>query len=165
MKLRPYITGTDFEEIKSWIEDERTHAMWCAGRFCYPLAKDNFEETLASMTDDTPFVAVNEDGDAIGFFCFAYNGDTKEGMLKFIVLNPEFRGKGFAGQMLNSAKDYAFNDVGAEAVHLNVFTENIRARKCYEKAGFVERNLTENAFSYKDESWGRCNMICRKENC
>lgn len=29
----------------------------------------------------------------------------------------------------------------------------------YEKVGFKERTLTENAFSFKDESWGRCNMI------
>ena len=45
------------------------------------------------------------------------------------------------------------------SVHLNVFPENPSAKKCYEKAGFKERTLAENAFSFKDESWGRCNMI------
>lgn len=54
---------------------------------------------------------------------------------------------------------YAFEIAKADAVHLNVFPENPSAKKCYEKAGFKERTLTENAFSFKDESWGRCNMI------
>ena len=54
---------------------------------------------------------------------------------------------------------YAFEIAKADAVHLNVFPENPSAKKCYEKVGFKERTLTENAFSFKDESWGRCNMI------
>ena len=45
------------------------------------------------------------------------------------------------------------------SVHLNVFPENPSSKKCYEKVGFKERTLTENVFSFKDESWGRCNMI------
>ena len=64
--------------------------------------------------------------------------------------------------MLNLVKDYAFNEAGAEALHLNVFPENPRAKRCYEKAGFVERNLTENAFEYEGELWGRLNMIIHK---
>ena len=43
--------------------------------------------------------------------------------------------------------------------NLNDFPENPGAKKCYEKVGFKERTLTENAFSFKDEFWGRCNMI------
>lgn len=39
------------------------------------------------------------------------------------------------------------------------FPENPGAKKCYEKVGFKERTLTENAFSFKDEFLGRCNMI------
>jgi RimJ/RimL family protein N-acetyltransferase len=46
---------------------------------------------------------------------------------------------------------------------INVFPENPRAMRCYEKAGFVVRNFTPDAFTYKDEIWGRCNMIFNKE--
>ena len=49
-------------------------------------------------------------------------------------------------------------------VHLNVFPENIRAKKCYEKIGFVKRNTTLNAFAFKSELWSRCNMIIQKWN-
>ena len=83
-------------------------------------------------------------------------------MLKFVIVNPQYRGKGIANKMLQAVFEYAFGKVGAELIQLNVFPENDRAKKCYENAGFKERNLTENAFSYKDESWGRCNMIISK---
>ena len=80
-------------------------------------------------------------------------------MLKFVVVDPKVRGKGVAQNMLKLAAQYAFNETGADALQLNVFPENTRAKKCYEKAGFKERNITYNAFRFKDESWGRCNMI------
>lgn len=162
MKLKEYIPSKDFDSIKNWIDDERTHAMWCACRFEYPLEKENFEEVLKDMHSkwgDTPFVASLDDGNTVGFFCYSLNNETKEGMLKFVVVNPSLRGKGVAREMLDMVSQYAFEETGAKALHLNVFSENIRAKKCYQKAGFTERSVTENAFSYKDESWGRCNMI------
>lgn len=61
--------------------------------------------------------------------------------------------------MLKLAVRYAFEIANADAVQLNVLPENPGAKKCYLKVGFRERALTENAFSYKDEFWGRCNMI------
>jgi hypothetical protein len=36
--------------------------------------------------------------------------------------------------------------------------------RCYEKAGFVERKLTPDAFAYKDETWGRCNMVFSRKS-
>ncbi|MCR4756614.1 MAG: Type 1 glutamine amidotransferase-like domain-containing protein [Butyrivibrio sp.] len=56
----------------------------------------------------------------------------------------------------------AFTDPEVLDVQLNVFPENARAKRCYEGAGFTERQITPNAFKYKDESWGRCNMIIKR---
>lgn len=80
-------------------------------------------------------------------------------MLAFVVVDPNLRGKGTAVEMLQHAVSGAFENSETVAVQLNVFEENIRAKKCYEKAGFVQRNLTPDAFTYKDECWGRCNMV------
>lgn len=83
-------------------------------------------------------------------------------MLKFVVVDPEYRGKGIAGNMLRLAISEAFKNQEIKLVHLNVFPENIRANKCYEKIGFVERDTKLNAFAFKNETWGRCNMIIQK---
>ena len=165
MRLRQYEPDKDFDVMKTWVTEPRAHAMWCANIFSYPLSKDNVDEVLAvaaSKFGDAPFIAETDEGEAVGFFCYHTNAETKEGMLKFVVVNPECRGKGIAGEMINLVKEYAFNEAGAEALHLNVFPENPRAKRCYEKAGFVERNLTENAFEYEGEFWGRLNMIIHK---
>ena len=165
MRLREYSNENDFEIIKDWIADERMHAMWCANLTPYPLCKEGFEETLktaAAKYGDVPYVALTDDEEPAGFFCYSKNSETGEGMLKFIVVNPAYRGKGIAHEMLELAADHAFGDTGADALQLNVFPENERAKKCYLKAGFTERITTENVFAFKDESWGRCNMVLRK---
>ena len=63
--------------------------------------------------------------------------------------------------MLQLAIEYAFNITKADAVQLNVFPENTRAKKCYESVGFVERSTDVGVFRFKDESWGRCNMVIK----
>ena len=30
MRIRPYIPNKDYEYVSKWIDDERTHAFWCA---------------------------------------------------------------------------------------------------------------------------------------
>lgn len=165
MRLRAFNMDTDIEDMKNWINDERSHAMWCANIIRYPLNKDHLAEGLKEAEKrfgDRPFVVVNDKDKAEGFFSYSLNNETKEGMLKFVVVDKEVRGKGVAQNMLKLAAEYAFNETGANALQLNVFYENTRARKCYEKAGFLERNITYDAFRFKDESWGRCNMIMHR---
>ncbi len=161
MRIRPY-QDKDFDIISQWITDERSHALWCANLMPYPLEKNSFDALLQEAEErfgDSPFVATTNDGQVVGFFCFSVNLHTNEGMLKFVVIDNTMRNKGYGCEMLKLAIKYAFEIAKADAVHLNVFPENPGAKKCYEKVGFKERTLTENAFSFKDESWGRCNMI------
>ena len=161
MRIRPY-QNKDFDIISQWITDERSHALWCANLMPYPLEKNSFDALLQEAEErfvDSPFVATTNDGQVVGFFCFSVNLHTNEGMLKFVVIDNTMRNKGYGCEMLKLAIKYAFEIAKADAVHLNVFPENPGAKKCYEKVGFKERTLTENAFSFKDESWGRCNMI------
>lgn len=161
MRLRPY-QNKDFDMISQWISEERSHALWCANLIPYPLEKRSFDHVLQEMEErfgDSPFVATTDDGKVVGFFCFSVNLNTNEGMLKFVVIDHTIRDKGYGSEMLKLAVKYAFEIAKADAVYLNVFPENPRAKKCYAKVGFKVRSLTENVFCFKDESWGRCNMI------
>lgn len=164
MRIRPYL-NKDFDIISQWITDERAHALWCANLIPYPLEKNGFADLLQQVEErfgDSPFVATTDDGRVVGFFCFSVNLNTNEGMLKFVVIDDTIRNKGYGCEMLKLAVKYAFEIAKADAVQLNVFSENPGAKKCYQKVGFKERTLTENAFRFKDESWGRCNMFIAK---
>ncbi len=139
--------------------------MWCANLTPFPLEKSTFDELLAEGEErfgDSPFVATTEDGKVVGFFCFSVNLSTNEGMFKFVVIDDSERNKGYGCEMLELAVKYAFEIAKADAVQLNVFPENPSAKKCYEKVGFQVRTFTEGAFRYKEEAWGRCNMVIKK---
>lgn len=161
MRLRPY-QNKDFDMISQWISEERVHALWCANLISYPLERNGFEALLQDMEErfgDSSFVATTDEGKVVGFFSFSVNLTTNVGMLKFVVVDHTIRDQGYGSEMLRLAIKYAFEIAKVDAVQLNVFTENLRAKKCYEKVGFRDRSLTENVFCFKDESWGRCNMI------
>lgn len=162
MRIRPYIEVKDYEYIEKWINDEKIHALWCAGQIPYPVTRQHFHDLLeraAMEWTDSAYVATEEDGTVIGFFCYSINIEDNEGFLKFIVVDPEKRGRGYGKEMLELALKYAFWITGAERVQLNVFSVNHAARRCYEKIGFTQRAVTDHALSYRDESWSRCNMV------
>lgn len=166
MRIRPYIPGKDYEYLSKWINDERTHAYWCANRLSYPITQKSFHDFLEQISiewTDIAYMATEDNGQPVGFFCYSVNTEDNIGFLKFVIIDIEKRGNGYGKQMLNLALQYAFQITGAKAVQLNVFNENISAKQCYEKVGFVERNNDKNVFAYKNELWSRCNMIISKQ--
>ncbi len=165
MRLRPYIHEADFDAVKDWMNDERIHAMWCAGHMKYPLEKDDFGSKLFDFfknKGDCPFVALTDDGKPVGFVCTSLDYESNEAMLAFVMIDPAQRGKGFGKEMVLLAAKYCFEIMKADAVQLNVFSSNPAARGCYSRAGLSERKITENAFEYSGEKWDRINMVLRK---
>lgn len=166
MRIRPYIENKDYEHLVQWVDDERIHALWCANRIPYPITRDNFRALLeknAMEWTDSAYVATDDSGRALGFFCYSVNTEENTGFLKFIITDKRERGKGYGKKMLRLALKYAFEITNVELVQLNVFAGNERARHCYEQVGFVERSVAVDAFSYKDELWSRCNMVVSRE--
>jgi RimJ/RimL family protein N-acetyltransferase len=162
MRLRPYIPSHDFDAIKNWVTDERTNAMWSANHAPYPLEKTAFDQFLADMYEkhrDCPFVATTDDGIVVGFLCCGVCSKANEAMLAFVIIDPAQRGMGYGREMIQLASEYCIDILKADAVQLNVFSVNERARKCYESAGFAERITTPEAFAFRDEKWGRTNML------
>lgn len=99
MEIRLFDLNSDYDVIRNWITDERTHMLWCAGRIPFPMSKAAFQEFLdglSSQTGDVPYIATDDDGKPAGFYTYSFNENTKEGMLKFVVVDPEKRGKGIA---------------------------------------------------------------------
>lgn len=162
MRIRPYIPNKDYEYVSKWVDNERTHAFWCANRLPYPITQQSFHNFLENNSMDwteNAYVATENGGQLIGFFCYSVNTEDNIGFLKFVIIDKTKRGKGYGKEMLKLALQYAFQLTGAKAVQLNVFNENGLAKQCYEKVGFVERNIDKDVFSFKDELWSRYNMI------
>lgn len=165
MRIRPYIPSKDYAYLSKWIDDERTHAYWCANRLPYPITQKSFHDFLEQISiewTDIAYVATEDNGQTVGFFCYSVNTENNIGFLKFIIVDKAKRGNGYGKEMLTLALQYAFQITGATAVQLNVFDENTSAKHCYEKVGFSESNVDKTTFAYKDELWTRTNMIIHK---
>ncbi len=70
MLIRSFEIDNDYEYISNWIEDERTHAMWCANLIPYPMDKDSFRRILSDMAEkygDESFAALDDEERLIGF--------------------------------------------------------------------------------------------------
>ena len=146
MRIRPYMESRDYEYVEKWIDSEKIHVLWCAGLIPYPLNRQDFHGLLERNAEewaDSAYVA-EEDGTVIGFFCYSVNTDNNEGFLKLVVVDPAKRGMGYGRKMLELALQYAFDITGAEQVQINVFTEQV--------------------LFFHGESWGRYNMVIRRQD-
>ncbi len=165
VRLRPYIPSKDYAYIHSWVTDERAHALWCANLIPYPMTAEKLHGVLERDAADwggCAYVATADDGALLGFFVLSIHVINNSGFLKFVVINNEFRGKGYGVQMIHLIQKYAFEIAGVTVIQLNVFDVNTSARKCYARSGFIEDNCVENIFAFHDESWGRCHMVVSK---
>lgn len=166
MDIREYDGEKDFDVIKDWITDRRGHALWCADRLSFPLFRDEFDRLLSDeygRFGNKAYIACSG-GRNVGFFCISHISGNSEAMLKFVMVDPDERGRGIGTEMLKMSVSYAFGVLGADSVRLCVFSANAAARRCYEKAGFAEIHTDLAAFAFGEETWDRCIMqILRKD--
>lgn len=166
MRLRPYRKRNDYEYVQKWITDERTHALWCAGKVPYPLSEAGFHKALEENEKewgDSAYTFTDDSGCPIGFLSYSINEKDNSGFVKFVVIDPEERGKGYGTQMIRKLLQYAYTVTEVSSVRISVFDVNPGAKKCYENAGFTELQYMPEAFSFRDEIWGRYILVSKKK--
>lgn len=68
-----------------------------------------------------------------------------------ILIGPEGRGRGFGSEATSLVIDYAFENTNLNRISLDVLAFNPRARRAYEKAGFVYEGTSREAFRFDGE--------------
>nr|WP_221472831.1 GNAT family protein [Amycolatopsis umgeniensis] len=77
--------------------------------------------------------------------------DNRSGAFRIALTGPDVFGKGYGTEATKLLLDYAFDVVGLNRVSLEVFDFNPRARRVYEKAGFVREGLQREALWWEGE--------------
>ena len=123
--------------------DRRFLTQWSGDRcYTFPLTERQVVAHMRSLPD-AHFFAVCLDGRMIGACELGFfNWAEKKGMLCRFLLAAQERGKGHGAEALRLVTDYAFSQLGLERVGLRVYAYNMAAVRCYQKAGFVERDRT-----------------------
>ena len=96
------------------------------------LAKEQGEEFMTFL------ICLLEGERPIGEVLFGHidrrNGSAEVGIF---IGEPDEWGKGYGTDAVNALVDFGFRELRLERIWLEVWTENARARRAYEKAGFV----------------------------
>lgn len=69
-----------------------------------------------------------------------------------VVLRKSFQGKGIASAATRKLFKIAFEDIKLDSIYLYVIEDNLRARKCYRRNGFVFVEKIENSIC-KEGQW------------
>jgi RimJ/RimL family protein N-acetyltransferase len=111
-----------------------------------PTNEQDLETAFAALSgdaDNIAFVIVDrESGDAVGV-CGLYliSWVARRAQYNVLIGEPSAWNKGLGTEALSLLLDYGFGVLNLESVNLGVNAENKRARRSYEKAGFMTEGL------------------------
>lgn len=148
MILRDYIKE-DSPIIATWLRTEEELYKWSSDRFNkFPLEENDIEENYEPQFPTGrffPLTAEDEEGNVIGHFIIRYPREDDDSSVRFgfVIVDPEYRGKGYGKEMLLLGVDYVKEKLGAKRIDLGVFENNEGAKRCYEAVGFKEYSVRD----------------------
>src|SRR3990167_7481149 len=113
-----------------------------------------FESMLTKRNDLVIFVIENlATHQAIGTCqLLNINWRHRSAELQIRIGDAQYHGRGFGTEAVKLLTHFGFSDLNLHRIYLNVFANNIRAIKSYEKCGFVTEALLKEA-AFIDGSW------------
>ncbi len=139
--LREY-RQDDYARIRQWVNDRET-TKYLSPIFWFPQSETDTSDFLSRAMRSAPNAAffviadVNDESYIGQLDIFEINWKIRLGKLGTVIGDEDRRGKGYGTEALRLLIDYAFGILGLERLELEVYAENKRAARCYEKAGFV----------------------------
>jgi RimJ/RimL family protein N-acetyltransferase len=167
--LRPF-EERDNEAYRRWRSDARVMATAGFGERA-PLSLAQVEKRLEQVTaeqgkDQYLFaICLQEDERPIGEgSLFGIDRRAGSAELGIFVGEVDEWGRGYGTDAVNVLVDFGFGELRLERIWLNVWTENARARRAYEKAGFVhEGTLRHDLYEHGTFTDGDVMSILREE--
>jgi RimJ/RimL family protein N-acetyltransferase len=167
--LRPF-EPSDAELYRRWRADADPMAL-AGWHDRAPMSLAQVEHRIMKMIQEpsedfiTFLICLAEDDRPVGEVMLAdldrRNGSAQLGI--FIGAASDW-GKGYGTDAVNAIVDFGFAELRLERIWLNVWTENPRARRAYQKAGFVhEGTVRHDRFEHGNYTSGHLMAILRSE--
>src|SRR5438094_774144 len=127
----------DVDEMATWPRFSEPDLQWANLDLATARERDAWYERSRSNPTRRRFTIWSRDGRAVGTIGLR-NVDLRfgEGTLGIIV-NAADVSRGYGGDAVRTLARFAFERMGLRKVYLDVAEGNDRARRCYEKVGFV----------------------------
>lgn len=146
----------DIPVVLQWLKgtDERFLYQFAGPKYHFPLNEEQLVQTI--NTDDyLPFKVVEgKSGEVVGHCQFMrVDKKTSSASIGRLLINPEYRGRGYGAQMIQEMINYAKSELNVRTLFLRVFDFNKSAIKCYEKMGFIKQETESVEVKKFDEEW------------
>ncbi|QOL16847.1 GNAT family N-acetyltransferase [Dickeya dianthicola] len=126
-------TAADYPRLIRWIDSAELNLLWGGPTYSFPLTAAQLADHLANP-QFVPYLFEHQ-GDVVGFVEL-YQVEPRHSRLCRVFIDPAYRGRGLAREMLQAAIRQAAQRFEAQTVSLSVFTHNRSALRCYQSLGF-----------------------------
>lgn len=109
--------------------------------FSMPWKREDFKDLLEH--DESVYMVILLDGFIIGAAGYTFNGF--EGYINNVVIDEDFRGKGYSKVLMESLLDHGRKE-GINEYTLEVRVSNTPAVKLYESLGFISEGVRKNFY-------------------
>lgn len=161
-----YFERADFDQLISWIKDERLLTNWAGSLFRFPLTQESLEWYIEGTnnfphSDAYTYKAIDtEMGNVVGHISLGSISSKNKAarITRVLVGDPAARGKGYCKQMMEAALQIGFEDLKLHRISLGAYDFNTAALRCYQRSGFVHEGLQRDVLKFNDEWWSLVEM-------
>src|SRR5919204_6988155 len=136
VRIRPF-TRADVDAWQRWPDYAEPLLVGTSPRRMSPEQRSRWFEDVTERQRQLPFAIEDEHGELIGRVFLRHVQRSQGSAVLGIDLHAHRLGQGYGSEALRAFLDYYFNSMGFRRMLLSVAAHNVRARRCYEKLGFV----------------------------
>ena len=155
---------SNFEQLIRMVPDEELLVQFAGSIFSFPLTSQQLDFYLSDPDRIAFAVFTLSENRYIGHAELYKSEHNHYKICRVLIGTPGDRGKGFGSALIDVLCRYAFNNLQAEEVELNVFDWNDAAIHCYQKNGFSFRPENNKIIeSSNGQMLNSLNMVLKKE--
>ncbi|MBQ0051680.1 MAG: GNAT family N-acetyltransferase [Treponema sp.] len=141
MRIREFLQS-DSAVVSSWVLSKEELYRWSADIIgVWPLEIDtlyrHYEKGMAEKSI-VPLIALDDEEKIFGHCFLRFPSEDRTFVrIGFVIVDPEFRSKGYGRKLIQLAEEYAKEKFKAKKFSLGVYTNNLKAMNCYLSMNFI----------------------------
>jgi RimJ/RimL family protein N-acetyltransferase len=154
LRLRPF-EPADVKTLVGWIPSKEFLVQWAGHLYTFPLDEAQVRAHLSRVDGARRIIAVEAPaGSMIGYIELnRIDRVNRHAALSRILVGPSAaRGKGLGAEMIRRTLAIGFEEERLHRIELDVYQQNLSARRCYERCGFRDEGLIRD-FTFVDGTY------------
>ena len=135
-RVRPF-TRADVDAWQSWPDYADQLLVGTSPRRMSPDQRSRWFDDITQRQRQIPFAVDDTSGDMIGRIFLRHVRHEERSAVLGIDMHPNYLSQGYGSESLGAFLEHYFENMSFQRMLLSVAAHNTRARRCYERLGFV----------------------------